>query len=35
MSNPQEFEQVMNPQEQQKMAKTLARGITEWFRSVK
>ncbi|BAZ32852.1 cell wall hydrolase/autolysin [Cylindrospermum sp. NIES-4074] len=35
MSNPNEFEQVMNPQEQQKMAKTLARGITEWFRSVK
>ena len=35
MSNPDEFEQVMNPQEQKKMAKTLAEGITEWFKTVK
>lgn len=35
MSNPDEFEQVMNPQEQKKMAKTLAEGITEWFKIVK
>lgn len=35
MSNPNEFEWVTNPQEQQKLAKTLADGITEWFRSVK
>ncbi|WP_026104000.1 N-acetylmuramoyl-L-alanine amidase [Anabaena sp. PCC 7108] len=35
MSNPYEFEDVVNPQEQKKMAKTLAEGITDWFRSVK
>jgi N-acetylmuramoyl-L-alanine amidase len=35
MSNPNEFEWVTNPQEQKKLAKTLADGITEWFRSVK
>ncbi|WP_414575255.1 N-acetylmuramoyl-L-alanine amidase [Anabaena sp. CCY 9402-a] len=35
MSNPNEFEWVTNPQEQKKLAKTLAEGITEWFRSVK
>jgi N-acetylmuramoyl-L-alanine amidase len=34
MSNPNEFEWVTNPQEQKKLAKTLADGITEWFRSV-
>ncbi|WP_414515205.1 N-acetylmuramoyl-L-alanine amidase [Nostoc sp. PCC 9305] len=35
MSNPDEFEQVANPEEQKKMAKAIAQGITEWFRSVK
>ncbi|OUL24791.1 N-acetylmuramoyl-L-alanine amidase [Nostoc sp. T09] len=34
MSNPNEFEQVVNPQEQKKMAKVLADGISEWFRKV-
>ncbi|MBE9208566.1 N-acetylmuramoyl-L-alanine amidase [Nostoc sp. LEGE 06077] len=34
MSNPNEFDWVTNPQEQQKLAKTLAEGIVEWFRSV-
>ncbi|BAY75694.1 cell wall hydrolase/autolysin [Nostoc linckia NIES-25] len=34
MSNPDEFEQVVNPEEQKKMAKAIAQGITEWFRSV-
>ncbi|MFB2922290.1 N-acetylmuramoyl-L-alanine amidase [Aerosakkonema funiforme] len=32
MSNPDEFESVMNPQEQQKMADAIADGITEWLR---
>ncbi len=35
MSNPDEFEQVVNPEEQKKMAKAIAQGITEWFSSVK
>jgi N-acetylmuramoyl-L-alanine amidase len=35
MSNPQEFEQITNPQEQQKMAKALADGIVEWFQAVR
>jgi N-acetylmuramoyl-L-alanine amidase len=35
MSNPDEFEQVVNPKEQKKMAKAIAQGITEWFKSVK
>jgi N-acetylmuramoyl-L-alanine amidase len=35
MSNPNEFEWVTDPQEQKKLAKALAEGITEWFRSVK
>ncbi|BAB76698.1 N-acetylmuramoyl-L-alanine amidase [Trichormus variabilis NIES-23] len=35
MSNPHEFEWVTNPQEQKKLAKVLAEGITEWFRSGK
>ncbi|MBN3889204.1 MAG: N-acetylmuramoyl-L-alanine amidase [Nostoc sp. JL31] len=34
MSNPDEFEQVVNPKEQKKMAKAIAQGITEWLRSV-
>ncbi len=34
MSNPSEFEQIANPQEQQKMAKSIATGITEWLVSV-
>jgi N-acetylmuramoyl-L-alanine amidase len=35
MSNPDEFEQVVNPEEQKKMADVIAQGITEWFRSVR
>ncbi|MEH2158853.1 N-acetylmuramoyl-L-alanine amidase [Nostoc sp.] len=35
MSNPDEFEQVVNPEEQKKMAKAIAQGITEWFKSVR
>jgi N-acetylmuramoyl-L-alanine amidase len=35
MSNPDEFEEIVNPQEQRKMAKTLADGVTEWFRMMK
>jgi N-acetylmuramoyl-L-alanine amidase len=35
MSNPDEFEEIVNPQAQQKMANTLADGITEWFKTVK
>lgn len=34
MSNPNEFEWVTNPQEQKKLAKTLANGITEWFKQL-
>jgi N-acetylmuramoyl-L-alanine amidase len=34
MSNPDEFELVVNPQAQQKMAKGIAEGITEWFKNV-
>ena len=33
MINPQEFEEIIDPQEQRKMSKTLADGITEWFKS--
>ena len=32
MSNPVEFEWLMNPQDQQKMASAIAQGITEWLR---
>ncbi len=31
MSNPSEFEQIANPQEQQKMAKSIAESITQWL----
>lgn len=31
MSNPDDFELAMNSQEQQKLAKVLAEGITDWF----
>lgn len=31
MSNPVEFESIVNPQEQQRMANAIADGITEWF----
>jgi N-acetylmuramoyl-L-alanine amidase len=31
MSNPSEFEQISDPIEQQKMAKSIANGITEWL----
>ncbi len=33
MINPEEFEWVVNPQEQQKLAEAIADGITEWFGS--
>ncbi|ALF52864.1 N-acetylmuramoyl-L-alanine amidase [Nostoc piscinale CENA21] len=35
MSNPNEFEWVTNPQEQEKLTKVLSEGIVEWFKSVK
>ncbi|MHC0061505.1 N-acetylmuramoyl-L-alanine amidase [Nostoc sp. UIC 10890] len=35
MSNPDEFEEIVNPEEQKKMAYAIAQGITEWFRSVR
>ncbi|NET01460.1 MAG: N-acetylmuramoyl-L-alanine amidase [Sphaerospermopsis sp. SIO1G1] len=35
MINPQEFEEIVDPQEQRKMARTLADGVTEWFRVVR
>ncbi|MEH2045656.1 N-acetylmuramoyl-L-alanine amidase [Nostoc sp.] len=35
MSNPDEFEQIVNPEEQKKMADAIAQGITEWFMSIK
>ncbi len=33
MINPDEFEWIMNPQEQQKLAKALADGIVEWVKT--
>jgi N-acetylmuramoyl-L-alanine amidase len=33
MSNPNEFEWVTNPKEQEKLAKALAEGIVEWFQN--
>ncbi|MDJ0694391.1 MAG: N-acetylmuramoyl-L-alanine amidase [Mastigocoleus sp. MO_167.B18] len=35
MSNPSEFEWVVNPKSQQKLANTLADGIVEWFKTVR
>ena len=35
MSNPDEFEQIVNPEVQKKTADAMAQGITEWFMSVK
>ncbi|MEA5503835.1 N-acetylmuramoyl-L-alanine amidase [Halotia wernerae UHCC 0503] len=35
MSNPNEFEWVTNSQEQKKLAKAIAQGITEWFGTVR
>jgi N-acetylmuramoyl-L-alanine amidase len=35
MSNPVEFEWVVNPQEQQKLAVAIANGITEWFNNAR
>ncbi|KST62309.1 N-acetylmuramoyl-L-alanine amidase [Mastigocoleus testarum] len=35
MSNPSEFEWVVNPKSQQKLANTLADGIAEWFKTVR
>ncbi len=34
MINPEEFEWIVNPTEQQKLAAAIAQGITEWFASV-
>ncbi|WP_414569093.1 N-acetylmuramoyl-L-alanine amidase [Nostoc sp. CCY 9925] len=34
MSNPDEFEWVVDAQQQKKLANAIAQGITEWFRSV-
>jgi N-acetylmuramoyl-L-alanine amidase len=34
MSNPHEFEEIVNPQAQRKMASTLAEGITKWFKGI-
>ncbi len=31
MINPTEFEWIVNPQEQRKLASAIAQGITEWF----
>jgi N-acetylmuramoyl-L-alanine amidase len=31
MINPDEFEWIINPQQQQLLAQTLADGITEWI----
>jgi N-acetylmuramoyl-L-alanine amidase len=35
MSNADEFEEIVNSQKQRKIAKTLADGVTEWFKMVK
>ena len=35
MINPEEFEWIVNPAEQKKLASAIAQGITEWFASVK
>ncbi len=35
MSNPDEFEQIVNPEEQKKTVKALAEGITQWFKTVR
>jgi N-acetylmuramoyl-L-alanine amidase len=32
MSNPEEFEWVVNPQAQQKIAAAIAEGVTQWFK---
>ncbi|PSP08078.1 MAG: hypothetical protein BRC49_17045 [Cyanobacteria bacterium SW_10_48_33] len=33
MINPTEFEWITNPQAQERLANTLADGITEWFQN--
>ncbi|MEG4422357.1 N-acetylmuramoyl-L-alanine amidase [Microcoleus sp. LAD1_D5] len=35
MINPEEFEWIVNPTEQRKLAEAIAQGVTEWFASVK
>nr|WP_199306862.1 N-acetylmuramoyl-L-alanine amidase [Anabaena sphaerica] len=35
MSNADEFEEIVNSQQQRKIAKTLADGVTEWFKMTK
>lgn len=32
MTHPEEFEWIVDPQEQKKLAVVLAEAITEWFR---
>jgi N-acetylmuramoyl-L-alanine amidase len=34
ISNPEEFEWIVNPEAQQQMAKTLASGVTQWLATV-
>ena len=34
MINPEEFEWIVNPTEQKKLAEAIAQGVTEWFASV-
>ena len=33
--NPDEFEWIVNPQEQEKLAIAIAQGITQWFSSIR
>jgi len=33
MINPEEFEWIMNPQQQQRLASAIADGVTEWFQN--
>jgi N-acetylmuramoyl-L-alanine amidase len=35
MSNPEEFEWITNPSEQQRMAQAIANGITQWFKATR
>jgi N-acetylmuramoyl-L-alanine amidase len=33
MINPEEFDWIRDPQQQEKLSETLAQGIVEWFAS--
>ncbi|MBD1834545.1 N-acetylmuramoyl-L-alanine amidase [Cyanobacteria bacterium FACHB-472] len=35
MSNPEEFEWITNPSEQQRMAQAIANGVTQWFKATR